>query len=62
MTAITKDQLITHLRAKRKELEATLEAVTAKVVEWDKTHQRDKHAAPSIVTDLEQLLGLEGEP
>lgn len=59
---ITKDDLIIQLRAKRKELEATLEAVTAKVVEWDQTHKRDPHAASSIVIDLEQLLGLEVEP
>ena len=61
MTMITKDQLIIQLRAKSKELEATLEAVTAKVVEWDQTHNRDPHAASSIVIDLEQLLGVDEE-
>lgn len=62
MTMITKDELIVQLRVKNEALEATLEAVTAKVKKWNQTHMRDPHAASSIVTDLEQLLGLEGEP
>ena len=38
-----------------------LEVVTLKVKEWDNPHQRDRHAAPSIVHDLEGLLELPQE-
>lgn len=34
-----------------------LEAVKTKIKEWDETHMRDKHAAPSILEDLEKILG-----
>lgn len=34
--------------------------IREKVLEWDLTHQRDKHAAPTILTDLEAMLGIEG--
>ena len=62
MTMVDARVIIENLREKIKKLEDKIEAVTAKVVEWDQTHMRDPHAAPSIVKDLEQLLGLEGEP
>lgn len=63
MTFISAKQVIAILRRKKAELEAKLEAVTDKVKEWDDPHQRDKHAAPSILHDLEGLLDLpqEGE-
>lgn len=41
--------------------EKTLRAIISKVKEWDNPHQRDRHAAPSIVHDLEGLLELPQE-
>lgn len=38
-----------------------IKSITDKVKEWDETHMRDPHAAPSILKDLEAMLGLEGE-
>jgi hypothetical protein len=61
MTQYSKHEVINNLRREKKKLENTLEAVTSKVKEWNNPHQRDKHAAPSIVHDLEGLLELPQE-
>lgn len=36
-----------------------LKAIKNKVAEWDSTHMRDHHAAPSILVDLEKILEVE---
>jgi len=75
MTMVDARDVIENLRRKIKELEEKaekyemvirnhlkkLKAVTNKVKEWDLTHMRDPHAAPSILADLEKMLGLESE-
>lgn len=49
------DELATAVEDKRK-AEGKLEVIAVKVGEWDKVHYRDKHAAPSILEDLEKIL------
>lgn len=61
MTMMSAKQVIAGLRRKIEEHEAKLETVINKVKEWEDPHQRDKHAAPSILHDLEGLLELPQE-
>jgi len=61
MTMVDAKTIIKNLREKKKDIEDKLEAVTNKVREWDLTHMRDPHAAPSILKDLEEMLELEVE-
>lgn len=36
-----------------------LEEIKNKVEEWDRIHMRDRYAAPSILRDLEKIIGYE---
>lgn len=70
MTMFSKSQVINNLRDKVEALEEYkknseiqekayrdfIDTVRAKVEEWDKVHQKDKHAASSILVDLEKLF------
>ena len=38
------------------DLNDKLDTVRDKVAEWDSIHMRDRHAAPSILSDLENIL------
>jgi len=61
MTMFSANETINNLRRARAELEDRLNEVKGKVREWDTVHSRDRHAAPSILVDLEKLLGLPQE-
>jgi len=41
-------------------LKKKLETIKNKVAEWDSIHMRERHAAPSILSDLEKILEIEG--
>lgn len=54
----TKNNVLENLRRKNEELEDIIKVITEKVAEWDGTYMRDRHAAPSILQELEKLLGI----